>query len=80
MYGKNGDAVANIVASYQLVYPGESIDALTRGAEWTMRLAADGKAEWFMNLSQEDQSRELEKVMFGEGDHSHRRVTPPPGA
>lgn len=76
-----GDAVQNIVASYQLVYPGESYEALKRGAEWTIQMGSETeKYEAYMALPAEEQSRQLEEVMFGPGDHSAKRKPSPPGA
>ena len=81
MYGKSGDAVANVIASYQLAYPGEAYEALKRGAEWTIRLAADEAAtNRHFSLPHEEQMRKLEEIMFGPGDHSSKRATPPAGA
>jgi hypothetical protein len=74
-YGVRGSAVEITMASYRLAYPYATDEELKRGAEWTIRLAADPKRfAAHEAMSDEDRFKEIERQMFGPGDHSTQRA------
>lgn len=75
------DARSYMIAGLKLSHPNATWEEYLRGADWMLRLGADSEAtERHENLPMEDKLKAIEKAMFGEGDHSDKRTTPPPGA